>query len=104
MEIKQKIVFVVGKMLHKNVVVMVNWCSTEERLQVVVEMCSGGDVRKRIENRGKLKEEQAAHVIRQVAAGLQYMHQQKFSKLNDCAFNELSFIPRHSSFLRSQIK
>ncbi|ETO33037.1 hypothetical protein RFI_04066 [Reticulomyxa filosa] len=63
---------------HPNIVQLLDWCDTKKRIYMVVEYCDGGDVFERVVNMKKFSELDAAHVVQQVASGLEHLHQHKF--------------------------
>jgi len=74
----QKEIYVLQKCDHSNIVHLLDWCDTKKRLYMIVEFCDGGDVFERVIQFKKFSEKNAAHVIRQVASGLQHLHSKGF--------------------------
>jgi len=66
---------ILAKLRHQNVIRLANWLENEQHIYMVMTLCNGGDVFKRLLQQKTFSEKEAAHVIRKVAEGLQHCHE-----------------------------
>ncbi|MBA0652791.1 hypothetical protein Goklo_020019 [Gossypium klotzschianum] len=60
---------------HPNIIQLFEAIETEDRIFLVLEYCDGGDLAAYIQRYGKVSEEVARHLMRQLAAGLQVLQE-----------------------------
>ncbi|WCJ22524.1 Serine/threonine-protein kinase ATG1a [Euphorbia peplus] len=60
---------------HPNIIRLFDSIQTEDKIFLVLEYCDGGDLADYINRRGKVSEDVARHFMRQIAAGLQVLHE-----------------------------
>jgi len=65
---------ILSKLRHRNVVQLINWSQTTKRIFMVQTLCNGGDVFQRLLDQKTLNEKETANVVRRVAEGLKYIH------------------------------
>ena len=63
---------------HKNVVKLYDSFETSRHMCFVMELCQGGDLLSYVRKRRRLKEDNARYLFKQIASGLQYIHEKKF--------------------------
>lgn len=61
---------------HPNIIQLFEAIETEDRIFLVLEYCDGGDLAAYIQRYGKVSEEVARHLMRQLAAGLQVLQKE----------------------------
>ncbi|KAG8477544.1 hypothetical protein CXB51_030758 [Gossypium anomalum] len=61
---------------HPNIIQLFEAIETEDRIFLVLEYCDGGDLAAYIQRYGKVPEEVARHLMRQLAAGLQVLQKE----------------------------
>ncbi|KAJ4461897.1 putative Serine/threonine-protein kinase RUNKEL [Paratrimastix pyriformis] len=59
---------------HTNVLKFVNWYETGNHIWLIIEYCSGGDLKKLLVEDGKLPEQSVRAFSADIRAGLQYLH------------------------------
>lgn len=59
---------------HPNIIKFLGAYETSHRVCIVHELVAGGDLLEHLLAQGKMKEQQAAHVFRQLLSALQYCH------------------------------
>ena len=59
---------------HPNCVKLYEMFETKKKLYLVMELLTGGELFDRITSKGQFSEREAAHVIKQVAQALKYLH------------------------------
>lgn len=66
---------------HQNIIKMHDVYESPSELQIVMEVCEGGELFDRIKEQpdGNYSENDAADVLRQIAEGLKYMHDHKIA-------------------------
>ena len=69
-------VAILEKIAHPNVVFMREIYDTPDKLFIVLELVTGGELFKQIVDRGSYTEKDAAVIVRQIAEGLDYIHSQ----------------------------
>ncbi|KAK3194492.1 hypothetical protein Dsin_025802 [Dipteronia sinensis] len=60
---------------HPNIIRFLEAIETKERIYLVLEYCDGGDLAAYLHRHGKVSEAVARHFMRQLAAGLQVLHE-----------------------------
>ncbi|KAJ0110798.1 hypothetical protein Patl1_00703 [Pistacia atlantica] len=60
---------------HPNIIRFFEAIETKERIYLVLEYCDGGDLAAYIHRHGKVSENVARHFLRQLASGLQVLHE-----------------------------
>lgn len=75
---------------HKNLIKLYDVFEDQTKLYLVMEKCSGGELFDRIQIKGKYSEQDAAKVLRDLAEGIEAMHNQKIAhcdlKPDNCLF------------------
>ncbi|WKA05689.1 hypothetical protein VitviT2T_023638 [Vitis vinifera] len=62
---------------HPNIIRLLQAIETSDRIFLVLEYCDGGDLAAYIHRRGRVPEAVARHFMRQLAAGLQVLHEKR---------------------------
>lgn len=67
---------ILEKIAHPNVIFMREIYDTPDKLYIVLELVTGGELFKQIVDRGSYNEKDAAVIVAQIAEGLRYLHSQ----------------------------
>uniref|UniRef100_A0A7N0RH35 Protein kinase domain-containing protein n=2 Tax=Kalanchoe fedtschenkoi TaxID=63787 RepID=A0A7N0RH35_KALFE len=67
-------IFVLKKIYHPNIIYLHDIIEEPRKIHLVLEYCKGGDLSVYINRNGKVPEATAKHFMRQLAAGLQVLH------------------------------
>jgi len=67
---------ILSTLAHPNIIKLFNVYEDKSTLFIVMEQCRGGELFQRIVDRGQYSEHDAACVIKQLLAALQYMHEE----------------------------
>ena len=65
---------ILRKLTHPNVIEFFELSEDESRFYLLTELCEGGDLFTRLEKYKKLDEKEVLAIIKQVLAGLEYIH------------------------------
>lgn len=66
---------VLKRIRHPNVVALLDLCRRQDRLFLILEFCSAGDLSQLIRTRGPLPEKEALYFFQQLAAGLRALRE-----------------------------
>lgn len=66
---------ILSKMDHKHIVKMREWFESKDKLYMVAQLCTGGELFDRIIDYGSFTEKDAARVISEVSGAVHYMHE-----------------------------
>ncbi|KAI9340896.1 kinase-like domain-containing protein [Obelidium mucronatum] len=65
---------VLRKIHHKNLIGLSDFFETDSKVYLVMQLATGGELFEQIEQRGTFSEKDAAHIIRQLLSGMEYLH------------------------------
>jgi serine/threonine protein kinase len=66
---------VLRELSHDGIIKLEDVYVTSEKIYMVMELCTGGELFDYVVEKGTLTEEEAAHIVRKVTAAVVYMHQ-----------------------------
>ncbi|KAG1459499.1 hypothetical protein G6F46_005973 [Rhizopus delemar] len=78
---------------HPSIIKMLDFIETNEYYFLVLELCEGGELFHQIVRLTYLSEDLARHCIKQVAEGIQYLHEEKGIVHRDIKPENLLFVP-----------
>lgn len=59
-----------GQLKHENIIEAVDICQTANNVYIVTEYCNKGDLASHLKNRGRIGEEEALGILKQITAGM----------------------------------
>lgn len=63
-----------SKLNHKNIVKLLQCMEDEENIYLVLELCTMGNLYTYIKRNGRMSEEEAVQIVKQILAALEYIH------------------------------
>eukprot|EP00928_Gymnodinium_smaydae_P055654 TRINITY_DN39151_c0_g1_i1.p1 TRINITY_DN39151_c0_g1~~TRINITY_DN39151_c0_g1_i1.p1 ORF type:complete len:621 (-),score=120.19 TRINITY_DN39151_c0_g1_i1:277-2139(-) len=74
-QLKQE-VDIMKMMDHPSIIKLIEYCEDEKNMYLVMDLCTGGDLFERIVQTRQMSEAHASVILRQILAGVRYMHEQ----------------------------